>query len=59
MFMETSPLIDYLCFRRTNKLSPFAMWPAFPTSDYYDDTDAPHVSPPGYRLRFVGSLSRS
>ena len=46
--------LDYLCFGRINHLPPFALWPAFPTADYYGGTDAPQVSPADYRLRCRG-----
>jgi hypothetical protein len=32
---------------------PFALWPVFPTSDYYGTTDATQVSPPD----LLGSVS--
>ena len=39
----------------SGRLPPFALWPAFPTSDYYGGSDAPQVSPAGYRLRCRGA----
>src|SRR4051794_13166254 len=41
-------------------LPPFALWPAFPTSDYYGGTDATQVSLPDCRGHpFQGGLPRS
>jgi hypothetical protein len=37
--------IGYLCFGKYDSLPPFAMWTAFPSSDYYGGSDAPFVSP--------------
>lgn len=36
--------------RNPNKLPPFAMWPAFPASDYYGGSDSTQ------RLRLTASL---
>jgi hypothetical protein len=30
----------YLCIDTPDRLPPFALWPAFPTSDYYGGSDA-------------------
>ena len=30
----------YLCSGSPDRLPPFALWPAFPTSDYYGDSVA-------------------
>jgi hypothetical protein len=40
-------------------LAPFALWPAFPASEYYGTSDAAQVSPPDCRAPFQGSLPRS
>jgi hypothetical protein len=42
--MELHPLIGYLCIGNHNRLPPFALWLAFPASDYYGGSDAIHVS---------------
>src|SRR5947207_244732 len=44
--------IGYLCSGRSIRLPPFALWPAFPTSDYYGGTVTAQVSPADSRLRF-------
>src|SRR5262245_33790207 len=56
MFMRTSPLIGYLCSGTPDRLPPFAMWPAFPASDYYGGSDAPRFHRPTAGLRFKGEL---
>jgi len=46
--------------RDDSPLVPFALWTAFPSSDYYGTTDAAHVSLPDcWEHPFQGSLSRS
>jgi len=32
--------------RNPDELPPFALWPAFPASDYYGGSDTTQVSPP-------------
>jgi hypothetical protein len=39
-------IFGYLCSETPNRLPSFALWLAFPTSDYYDGSDAAQVSPP-------------
>ena len=41
IFMGTFPYccIGYLCIGLPDRLPPFAMWPALPTSDYYGGSD--------------------
>ena len=47
-------------FRVALPLVPFALWPAFPASDYYGTTDASQVSLPDcWGHLFQGSLPRS
>jgi hypothetical protein len=45
-YIPATLAFDYLCSDVPNKLPPFALWPAFPTSDYYGGSDAVQVSPP-------------
>jgi hypothetical protein len=39
--------------RNAALLASFALWPAFPSADYYDASDAIQVSPP----ELLGSVS--
>ena len=36
-----SPATSYVCSVAARLLDPFAMWPAFPTSDYYGSSAPP------------------
>src|SRR5690349_14542958 len=51
MERQYSPATSTLCVDAASTLEPFAMWPAFPTSDYYDS------SAPSRRYRLATSLS--
>jgi hypothetical protein len=54
------PKLGYFTPENNDELSSFALWPAFPTSDYYDTTDAAQVSLPDcWEHLFQGSLPRS
>jgi hypothetical protein len=43
---DSAFLVGYLCSDISDKLPPFALWPVFPSSDYYGGSDAIQVSPP-------------
>jgi hypothetical protein len=52
--------LGYLCSGTPDRLLPFALWPAFPASDYYGSTDALQVSLPDSREHpFQESFPRS
>jgi hypothetical protein len=46
-------------FGHSDRLPPFALWPAFPASDYYGGSDAPFVSPADCWPPYPRGLSRS
>ena len=54
------PAWGYVSSRDVRPLPPFALWPAFPASDYYGGSDAVQVSLPDcWEHLFQDSLSRS
>src|SRR5262249_40054634 len=46
------PTRGYLSRGDVRPLPPLALWPAFPTSDYYGGSEPSQVSPVDYPLRF-------
>jgi len=59
MFMRSITPIRLIRTRNSDELPPFALWPAFPTSDYYGGSDAAEVSPADRWPPFHSSLPRS
>src|SRR5262245_31374424 len=55
----TSCCTGLMVLRVALPLPPFALWPAFPTSDYYGGSDAAEVSPVDRWPPFHSSLPRS
>jgi hypothetical protein len=51
--------LGYLCSGTPNELAPFALWVAFPPSDYYEASDATADLGRLLSLPFGGGLPRS